>query len=176
MPLPKDVIDPSYLEGLGEWPIATIRTRRDEANEVETGLSYQRRIVQGRLDIVVAELHRRQTGGGPGDVSELIEELPSILSEHVRAPGLGRLPALMGPGQLDPGIESKLEEILPAGQLGSLSDLDDEELSDRAEKLDVLERSVSTQRKAVFEIVDRLQAEVVRRYLSGEATVDSLLS
>ncbi len=49
-------------------------------------------------------------------------------------------------------------------------------MSDRAERLDVLERSVSSQRKAVFEIVDRLQAEVVRRYRSGEATVDSLLS
>jgi hypothetical protein len=125
---------------------------------------------------VVAELHRRQTGGTPGDVSELIEQLPTILSEHVRAPGLGRLPVLMGPGQLDAGIEANLEEIMPASRLGSLSDLDDNELSDRAERLDVLERSVSSQRKAVFEIVDRLQAEVVRRYLTGEATVDSLLS
>jgi RsiG-like len=176
VPFFEDVSDPSYLDGLGDWPIAKIRTRRDEANEVETGLSYQRRIVQGRLDIVAAELHRRQAGDTAGDVSELIEQLPSILSEHVRAPGLGRLPALMGPGQLDPGIESKLEEILPATRLSALPDLEDSELSDRAERLDELERSVSAQRKAVFEIVDRLQAEVVRRYRSGEATVDSLLS
>ncbi len=153
-----------------------VRARRDEANEVETGLSYLRRIVQGRLDIVVAEQHRRQTGGPPGDVAALIDQLPSILSEHVRAPGLGRLPALMGPGHLDPAVEAKLHEILPAARLSALPDLGDAELGQCADGLNDLERSVSARRKAVFDVVDSLQAEIVRRYRTGEATVDSLLS
>lgn len=172
----RDVTDAAYLDGLGEWPIEEVRARRDEANEVETGLSYLRRIVQGRLDIVVSEQHRRQTGGPPGDVAALIDQLPAILSEHVRAPGLGRLPALMGPGHLDPAVEAKLHEILPAARLSALPDLDDAELGQCADGLNDLERSVSSRRKTVFDVVDCLQAEIVRRYRTGEATVDSLLA
>jgi hypothetical protein len=38
-----------------------------------------------------------------------------------------------------------------------------------------LERAVSSQRRSVHELLDVLQAEIVKRYKSGEATVDALL-
>lgn len=169
-----DVTDPAYLEGLESWTLPEVRARRDEATEAETGLSYLRRIIQGRLDIVIAEeAHRR--AGRPGGASELVEELPTILAESVHAPGLGRLPILMAPGELDRGLDRRLEEILPAQRLGNLSEMSDEELRRSAEELTGFERSVSTQRRAVFDVLDRLQDEIVRRYRTGEATVDSLL-
>lgn len=169
-----EVTDPAYLEGLETWTLDEVRSRRDEATETETGLSYLRRIVQGRLDIVVAE-RRHRDHGERADVSELVDELPSILSGNVHAPGLGRLPALIGPGEIDATLEHRLEEILPASHLAHLPDLSDEELRGAATDLTEFERSVSIQRRAVLDVLDRLQDEIVRRYRTGEATVDSLL-
>lgn len=169
-----EVTDPGYLDGLEQWTLEDVRARRDEATELETGLSYLRRIVQGRLDIVVAEQRHRELGER-GDVSELVDELPSILSGNVHAPGLGRLPTLLAPGEMDPALEAGLDQILPAAYLAQLPDLPEDELRRAAAGLTEFERSVSTQRRAVLDVLDRLQEEIVRRYRTGEATVDSLL-
>ena len=59
-------LDPELLDGLTGWPLDRVRALRDEAQQVEGGLSYVRRMVQGRLDIVGAELERRREGGDPG--------------------------------------------------------------------------------------------------------------
>lgn len=169
-----DVTDPAYLEGLEGWTLQEVRSKRAEATEAETGLSYLRRIVQGRLDIVVAEQTHR-SNGERADLSELVEELPSILSGNVHAPGLGRLPVILAPGEMDADLERRLEEIMPASRLGALSELGDEELQTTAENLTGFERSVSAQRRAILDVIDHLQDEIVRRYSTGEATVDSLL-
>lgn len=169
-----EVIDPAYLQGLEGWTLQEVRSRRDEATETETGLSYLRRIVQGRLDIVVAEQRHRDQGERAG-VSELVEELPAILSGNVHAPGLGRLPTLLAPGKIDGTLEAQLEAIMPARDLANLPEVPDEELRQAATRLTEFERSVSSQRRAVFDVLDRLQEEIVRRYRTGEATVDSLL-
>lgn len=169
-----DVTDPAYLEGLEGWTLQEVRARRAEATEAETGLSYLRRIVQGRLDIVAAERTHR-SHGERARLSELVEELPTILSGNVHAPGLGRLPALLAPGEVDAGLERQLEEIMPASRLGALSEMGEDDLERTAERLNDFERSVSSQRRAILDVLDRLQDEVVRRYRTGEATVDSLL-
>ncbi len=174
MAQPSEVTDPVYLEGLEGWALADLRARRDEATETETGLSYLRRIVQGRLDIVVAE-QRHRDQGERADVSELVSELPAILSGNVHAPGLGRLPTLLAPGEMDSSLEQRLEEILPSGRLANLPDVSDDELRTAAGELTEFERSVSAERRAVLDVLDRLQEEIVRRYRTGEATVDSLL-
>lgn len=170
-----DVTDPSYLDGLEGWPLDDVRARKDEATEVETGLSYLRRIVQGRLDMVKAVLERRE-GGESGDASALVEDLPQILGDHVHAPGLGRLPTHIGPGDLDPELQEQLEAVLPESHLAQLPELPDDELESSSSGLSELERVISTHRRAVFDVLDRLQEEIVRRYQTGEATVDSLLS
>lgn len=166
--------DPSYLDGLEGWALQEVRVRRAEATEAETALSYLRRIVQGRLDIVAAEQDHRNHGER-AELAALVEELPAILSGNVHAPGLGRLPTLMAPGELDPELERRLEEILPASRLSELSKLGEEGLRHAAEELTAFERSLSERRRAVFDVLDRLQDEIVRRYRTGEATVDSLL-
>jgi hypothetical protein len=169
-----EVTDPGYLDGLEGWTLDEVRSRRNEATEIETGLSYLRRIVQGRLDIVLAAQAQRDHVGH-GDVSDLVEDLPAILGGNVHAPGLGRLPARLGPGEIDDALERRLEEILPAARLSAVSDLAVAELREAAGQLTEFERSVSTQRRAVLDVLDRLQDEIVRRYRTGEATVDSLL-
>jgi hypothetical protein len=166
---------PEYLEGLEDWPIDRVRARRDEATEAETGLSFLRRIVQGRLDIVLAEQRRRQLGQEAGDLEDLLERLPGILGDRVHAPGLGRLPTLMAPGELAPELSARLEAVLSASRLYSLPSEGEEALAEASAALEEFERSVSVQRRAVFDVLDRLQEELVRRYRTGEASVDSLL-
>jgi hypothetical protein len=170
-----EVTESGYLDGLEHWSLDDVRSRRDESNEIETGLSYLRRIVQGRLDIVLAAQARRRRGDDAMDATDLVEELPAILGEHVHAPGLGRLPTLIGPGELNAEFEARLEAILPASQLSGLDGAEESELSGYAQRLEDLEKGISVERRAVLDVIDRLQEEIVRRYRSGEATVDNLL-
>lgn len=170
-----EVTDPGFLEGLESWPLAQVRSHRDTATEIETALSYLRRIVQGRLDIVLAELHHREHGER-GDAHSLVDELPAILSGNVHAPGLGRLPTMLAPGDMDSTLEDRLEEVLPAGRLATIADMSVDDLRSTVESLTEFERTVSVERRGVLDVLDRLQEEIVRRYSTGEATVDSLLS
>ncbi len=171
------LLAPDYLDGLSGLPIAELRARRGVCQEVEVALSYVRRLVQGRLDIVLAEVRRRAAGGPPVDVSALVAELPQILADRVRSPGNGRLPTFMAPDEVevDQALLDRLEHIVPASRLSALDELDEPAVRQAADDLSTLEREVSVQRRALFERIDAIQEEIVRRYKSGEATVDTLL-
>ena len=172
------LLSPEYVEGLESLPMADVRQRRDECQEAADVLSYLRRIVQGRFDLVHAEIDRRVSGGEGRDLSDMVEQLKrgEIIADSTRSPGNGRLPMNFGPADADGWITRELDEVFDAGQAGHLPDLPDEELRRIADALNELERKVSDQRNRLHERHDALQAEVVRRYKSGEATVDSLLS
>ena len=170
-----DILDPAFLDGLADLSLAEVRARRDRATQIETGLSYLRRLVQGRLDIVVAERSRRAAGLPPGDLAGLVDRLPEILGDHVHAPGFGRLPTILAPGEVDAALEARIESIVPTATLSGLSELADSDLDQAFEALEGLEREVSAQRRSLHGVLDALQEEIVRRYRSGEASVDSLL-
>jgi hypothetical protein len=165
-----------YLDDLPARPIEEIRSMRAEGQAVEVGLSYLRRLVQGRLDIVAAEARHRREGGDPTELHDLVEQLPEILSDHVHAPGVGRLPSLMAPSEEDEiALQAELDAVCDSKMVTSLADVDDAELDRLVHELTELERSVSARRKALFERIDALQAELTRRYRTGEASVESLL-
>ena len=167
-----------YLAGIGTLSMPVLRARRGDCQEVEVALSYMRRLVQGRMDIVLAELRRRASGEDPVELEQLIAELPHILSVGVRAPGNGRLPTIFAPNdvEIDQRLIDRLDDISGPEWLSSLSGLEEAELRAAADALTLLEREVSDTRKALFERIDTIQEEIVRRYKSGEASVDSLLS
>ena len=152
-----------------------VRAMRAECQEVETGLSLLRRVVQGRLDIVGVELHRRAEGGDPDDLPDLIARLPEVLSDRTHAPGVGRLPQMMTPGEMPPELEAELDAIVGTGHLADLPSVDDATLRSMADQLAAFEQRISGHRHDLFERIDALQAEITRRYKTGEASVDSLL-
>jgi hypothetical protein len=168
------VTDPAYLARIGDLPIEQIRTMRDECQSIEHALSYARRLAQGRLDIVGAELERRRAGGDPADLSALIERLPDILSDRVQGSGLPRPPQARTP-ELGDDYTPELDAIVSAARVASVADLDDEELRSVRRLLEDFEASASARRHRIHGVIDALQAEVTRRYRSGEASVDTLL-
>jgi hypothetical protein len=83
------VLAEDYLAGVSSIDMDELRSLRKEAEQEETDLSYLRRLLQGRLDILRAELARR-SGADEGD---LVDALPKILAdENVSSSphGLGR--------------------------------------------------------------------------------------
>lgn len=162
-----------YLGDLSARAIEEIRTMRAECQRVEVGLSYLRRLAQGRIDIVADELRRRSDGSPPTDLAALVERLPSILAEHVTSPGPGRLPTYLEPGDLDE-MRAPLDAVADTGALAGLPELSDDEVAAVLARLTELEQTVSSQRRALHEHIDALQAELTRRYKTGEATVESL--
>ena len=169
------LLDPGYLRELPTRGIDEVRAMRAECQAVETGLSLLRRLVQGRLDIVGLELTRRAEGRDPADLPDLIARLPEVLSDRTHAPGIGRLPQMMAPGDLPGELESELDAIVGPGHLAALPSVDDDRLGTMADELAAFERRVSAHRHDLFERIDALQAEITRRYKTGEASIDTLL-
>jgi hypothetical protein len=170
------LLAPDYLGDLEARPLEDLRAMRAECQEVETGLSLVRRVVQGHLDIVGLERARRRAGAPAGDRGSLLEQLPAVLAEHTQAPGLGRLPVQMAPAELDPDLEAELAELVGPGLALDPSALGDDELIRLTDGLVAFEADVSGRRRALFERLDAVQAELARRYRSGDASVDSLLT
>ena len=171
-----ELTGPDYVAGLESLSTTEVRAKRDECQRMAEIFSYLRRQIQGRLDIVHADLERR-AGGEPGDLAALIEQLKSgkILRDRERPAGYGRLVARMDAVDENGWIGQEMEQALPAGRLSELPELSDDEVANFADALAALERKVSERRARLHERTDELQAELVRRYKTGEATVDSLL-
>ncbi len=169
------LLQPDYLGDLQSRPIAEIRAMRDECRRAEDGLSYVRRQAQGRLDIVANELQRRSEGKGPSDAADIVDQLPEILGHNVQAPGLGRLSISLEPPEETGHLIVELEGILHVSSLTGLGHITDDELRQLVDRLTEYERTVSDRRRALHDRLDALQAEIVRRYKTGEVSVESLL-
>lgn len=163
-----------YGEALAELPIEDLRARKGNCEQVEGELSYVRRLIQGRLDIINAELRRRE-GGGDGGLAEIVDHLPEILSEGGRGATIGRRPTEMGDDVNHRLITADLDRIIDVDTVATLPTMSDEEVAAISTALIDLEQRISSKRRALHERLDTVQGEIVRRYKSGEATVDSLL-
>jgi hypothetical protein len=171
-----EACDPGYVADLEDLSLTDLRAKRQACAELETDLSYLRRLAQARVDLIVAESERRHLGLSEPAPETLVEQLPQILSDHTHAAGLGRLPTFFAPAEgTQLSLAARVDQLLPPDKLESLATLSSGELNDLLTSLSDLERDVSSERRAVHDIQDRLQEELVRRYRSGEANVDTLL-
>ena len=67
------VLGEGFLDGLGEMTLQEVRQRRFDAEQEDADLSYIRRLLQGRMDIIRAEQQRRATASG--DADPLVDQL-----------------------------------------------------------------------------------------------------
>ena len=165
------VLAEDYLAGLTSASLEDVRELRQQAEQEEVDLSYIRRMVQGRIDIVRADLERR---GGAGD-GTVLDRLASILAEERRAParGLGRH-AVLEPSRADEH-RRYVERLVADVDLTDVSSRSDDELRRALEALVGEEEKLSAKRREVQRVMDACSAEITRRYRDGEADVSSLL-
>ena len=165
------VLAEDYLEGLRDRSLVEVRELRAAAEQEEVDLSFSRRLIQGRLDILNAELHRRD-GTSTGT---LVEGLAKILGDVPRPParGLGRH-STVEPSSAD--VHGRYVEALVADV--DLSDVDartTDELAGSLATLTEAEVWVSATRRLVQGVMDACSTEITRRYKEGEADVATLL-
>ncbi len=170
-----ELLAPDLLAGLTGRGLEDVRQLRDDLQRAEGGLSFTRRMIHGRLDIVGAEIERRRQGGDPHDLSGLIAQLPDLLADPDRPDAPPRSPRLLEVTAVPDELAAELDQIVDTDALADLREQDDDTLRTMTTKLVDLERWVSERRHALQERVDEVQAEIVRRYREGEATVDGLL-
>lgn len=166
------VLAGDYVLGLDRLPLDALRERRDEAAQEETDLSYLRRLLHARIDIVIAEQRRRSTGGE----QSVLDQLASILADDSE----GRQPR---PGRHQPFEPSRAgerrrraEALIADADLTDVAALTDEKLSEVLGSYREQESSVSMRRREVQLVVDTINSEIAGRYAHGTASVDELLA
>jgi RsiG-like len=156
------VLDGTFLEGLSDLPLDELRERRDECLAEREYLSLLRRLVQGRAEILQAELTGR---GDDIDRAPLVDRLDEILgSEERQGPGRGEAVRIGVPEDEMLLARRRVERLVADAGISDPEALDDERLTDAVELLNTEERSVSESRAAVIAALDTVQAELKRRY------------
>lgn len=146
-----------------------LRGLRAQLQREDDVVSYARRVAQARLDLVRTEHERR---AGLTD-DEFHDELKAVLSRHLTG-GPAR-PPRPAEDLSDNRLAEELEEICARHHFGRLEELGEDELAALTAAIAEFEQRVSSDRRERFERLDALSAELVRRYRSGEASIDSLL-
>jgi ribosomal protein L17 len=167
------VLAPDYVADLKRLDLTEVRARRDDAAQEETDLSYLRRLLHGRIDIVKAEQKRRVEGGS----SSVVERLVEILSDNA----VGQAPAGSGRHQtLEPSRAEAhrrhVEALVADADLSDVGSLPAERLDLALRTYAAEEASVSQRRREVQQVVDKLNDEIGSRYRAGSASVDRLLA
>ncbi|MEV0282242.1 ABC transporter substrate-binding protein [Streptomyces sp. NPDC050610] len=155
---------------LAELRLAELRTLRRDAQQDEADLSYVRRLLQGRIDILRAELARRAAPRSPvvDRLSEILADVPSTHRSSARHVTLGM------PHSEE--FRRLAEDMLSEVELSDLEARTDQELHTAMGRLVRYEQQVSRRRQQLQHTADDCGGEIARRYREGEAQVDDLLS
>jgi hypothetical protein len=158
-----------------ELTLDELRAERGRLQVEEDAVSFVRRLAQGRVDLVRAE--RRRRSGPAGDDATVERELSEGLT--------GILTPQLGGGSARPPRDTEVPAEHPlvieldrrCDELGfdAMSELDDAALGALEAELTTFEQVCSAQRQELFQQIDTLTAELVRRYRDGAADVDALL-
>jgi hypothetical protein len=154
--------DGAYVESIEALPLDDLRTRRDECLAEREYLSLLRRLVQGRAEILRAELDARGSGEDKGP---LIDRLAQILSGDERqSPARGEAVKIGLPEEEMLLARRRIERLVSDAGISDPGSLDDASLAGAVELLASEEREVSSARSDVIRVLDTLQDELKRRY------------
>lgn len=168
------IADDTFAQDLENVALDDLRDRRRLCDAVDTELSYYRRLLHGRMDLLAFEMRRRSGE----ETRSLIEALPEILADTGGGNGPGELPAkpltIEAPELPDTGRRD-IDRVLEDDFLAHLPTLGDEEVENIQAMLAETESEISAQRRMVYDAYEQIQSELSRRYRQGLADVDELL-
>ena len=161
---------PDFIADLGSLDTDELRRRRQICSDLDTELSYYRRLLHGRMDLLAFEMRRRS---GEEERS-LLEALPEILAGGAMSgPGFPeRLVSVDIPNIPQTGRRA-IDKVLADDFLTRLSGMAEDDLNETESRLTEVELEVSRQRRTVFDAYDAVQAEITRRYRDGTTGDDA---
>lgn len=162
------VLDPTFAEGLSDLPLDELRSRRDECLAEREYVSLLRRLVQGRAEILRAEVVRR---AGDGSEGPLVDQLATILGGEPSGPSRGEAVHLGVPEEELLMARRRVERLVADAGISDPSALDDAGLAEAVEQLGREEAELSRSRAEVISVLDRLQDELKRRYKEDPSLV-----
>jgi hypothetical protein len=170
------VQDPAFLATIQDLDLDEVRRRRSMCGDLDVELSYHRRMLHGRMDLLAFEMRRR----AGEEERTLLEALPQILAEGAYTPSSTdgvpdrsvpiEVPDLPTPGR------RLIDRALDDGFLARLPSMTDEDLRETQRFLEEMEVEVSQQRRVVHNALDTLQEELTRRYREGLADPGEVLA
>ncbi|MEJ5912941.1 RsiG family protein [Pseudokineococcus sp. 1T1Z-3] len=168
------VLHPTFTQGLPDLPDEALRERRELAVAEEADLAYTRRLVDGRLDLLLAERARRERSERATSLGERSDD--EIVAGLVEA--LLRSEPQDSPSQQDAVaravVDAKEMPVVPSNvgsyhrdaerafadiRFSDLGSLADEELDEHADLLARLEQRLSADRARVLEVLGLLRRE-----------------
>ena len=159
---------PEFVQGLSELSLDQLRERRDECYAEREYLSLLRRLVQGRAEILRAEVERRGSGA---DAGSLVDDLSTILSSEAQGPSRGEAVKVGLPEDEMLLARRRVERLVADAELSDPGALDDDRLAAAVDLLAREEREVSAARNDVLHVMDELQEELKRRYREDPSLV-----
>ncbi|CAM5402603.1 RsiG family protein [Streptomyces fumanus] len=152
-----------------------LRLLRRDAQREETDLSYVRRLLQGRIDILRAELARRGPAAAPpAGGASVVERLSEILTDGPSRHRSSARHVTLGTPHSEE-YRRLAAEMLGEVELSDLRARTEPELTAAMGRLVRYEHQVSGRRQRLQRTADDCSAEIARRYREGEAQVEDLL-
>ena len=170
------VLAEGFLDRLADAPLEDVRAKRKDAEQEEADLSYVRRLLQGRADLIKAEMERRRGGGhvAEGGDQELVRRLTAVLADpRGTSHGMGRF-ITVEPSRVDEHRRA-VEQLIADVGISDITHLSEDDLRAALARVEDFERNVSGNRRRVQQVMDACTAEIGRRYRDGEARVGDVL-
>lgn len=169
-----DAMDPAFVADIETLSTDELREKRALLDELDTELSYYRRMLHGRMDLLSFELRRRSGE----ETRTLLEALPQILAAGVGGMHRSPIPKELSLEPPSSGSDERhpVDTILQDDFLAHLPTIDDKELIAIQVTLTDAERMVSMERRKIYDVYDVISAELTRRYKEGLADAGDLLT
>ena len=156
------ICDPGYVDGVADRDLEEIRALREECLSEREYLSLLRRLVQGRAEILKAELDGR---GVEEDRGSLVDRLAVILAgDEPVGSGRGEALKIGIPEEELLLARRRIECLVADAGMSDPQSLENDELSEAVDILAREEQTVSEDRARVIVVLDTIQDELKRRY------------
>jgi hypothetical protein len=156
------ILGSDYATSLEGMTLDDLRARRDECMAEREYLSLLRRLLQGRAEILRAELESREATGPSGP---LVDRLAAILTaDEPPVTSRGEAVRIGLPEEEMLLARRRVERLSADAGISDPSRLDDDALASAIETLATEEHQVSQARHDVIGVLDALQDELKRRY------------
>lgn len=166
------VLDPDFTTDLSSLDISEIRHRRRSAELEEMDLSYLRRLLQGRIDIITVERSRRDVLHDQDDAT-IVAHLAVILAAGESNSSSQRYVSTDEPTRAGE-YRRRIESAVGDTRWSDVESCTPEELQEALNQLRIHEREVSEKRRRVQRVNDLLVQELARRAERSVASQEAL--